>query len=126
MIIGIRRLVEDYIQHYNAKDVESMLKLFTEDTIFESVSSASGIIRTEGKDKLRQIALKTLEIFEERRQTPTTMILGDNVAAVEIEYWCRLAMDLPDGKKAGDEMHLRGASFFVLKDGLIGKLTDYM
>ena len=126
MIIGIRRLVEDYIRHYNAKDVESMLELFTEDAVFESVSSASGYLRTDGKDKLRKLALKTVELFEERRQTPTTVILGDNIAALEIEYWCRLAMDLPDGKKAGDEMHLRGASFIVVRDGLITRLTDYM
>jgi ketosteroid isomerase-like protein len=46
--------------------------------------------------------------------------------AVEIEYWCRLARDLPDGKKAGTEMELRGASFFTIRNGRICRLVDYL
>jgi hypothetical protein len=39
---------------------------------------------------------------------------------------CKVAKDLPNGKKAGEEMTLRSASFFTIKDGLINKLVDYM
>ena len=32
--------------------------------------------------------------------------------------------DLPNGWKGGQQINLRGASFFELRDGLIGALTD--
>jgi ketosteroid isomerase-like protein len=50
---------------------------------------------------------------------------GEQVA-VEIDYWCRLARDLPEGKKAGEEMRLRGASFLTIRNGQICRLVDYM
>jgi hypothetical protein len=46
--------------------------------------------------------------------------------AVEIDYWYRLAKDLPEGHKAGEERKLRGASFFMIQEGRIVKLVDYM
>lgn len=126
MSTGNRFLLTDYIRRYNEKNVDGMLELFTEDVVFESISSATGYINVKGKENLRRLAEKSVEIFAERQQTPTTMVLDDDNIAVEIEYRARLAMDLPDGKKAGDEVEFRGASFFVVRDGLISKLTDYM
>ncbi len=67
-----------------------------------------------------------MDYFEQRRQTPATWVIGDTYVAVEIDYWCRLARDLPEGHKAGEEMRLRGASFFTIQDGRITRLVDYM
>ncbi|MBN2720388.1 MAG: nuclear transport factor 2 family protein [Proteobacteria bacterium] len=121
-----QQIVEDYIRRYNLKDIEGMLALFSEDMIFESVSSASGIINVEGKEKFRLLSTKTAEIFKVRRQTPTTMVLDVTNAAIESRYWCVLATDLPDGKKAGEEIQFRGAAFFTFADGLIARMTEYL
>jgi len=126
MTTGNRFLLTDYIRRYNEKNVDGMLELFTEDVVFESVSSATGFITTKGKEQLRQLAEKSADIFSERRQTLTTMVFDESNIAVEVEYWAKLAMDLPDGKKAGEEVEFRGASFFVVRDGKISRLTDYM
>lgn len=123
---GNRELVERYLGHYNAKDVEAMVALFAEDAVFESVSNTSGVIRTEGRDELRRLALMSADVFAQRRQTPVAWVIEGANVAVEIEYWCRLAKDLPDGHKAGQEMTLRGASFFTVRDGKVVKLVDYM
>lgn len=119
-------IVQQYIHHYNSKNVAAMLDLFTEGAIFESVSGTSGVIRTQGKAELRQLAIMTVEFFEERRQTPVSWVVDGPHVALEIEYWCRLAKDLPDGKKAGEEVQLRGASFFTIDHGRISRLADYM
>ena len=36
-----------------------------------------------------------------------------------------LAVDLPQGPKAGESLNLKGKSEFRFKDGLIIELTDY-
>jgi ketosteroid isomerase-like protein len=126
MTTGNRFLLTDYIRCYNEKNIGGMLDLFTEDVVFESISSMTGIISVKGKENLRKLAEKSADVFAERRQNLTTMILDENNIAVEVEYWAKLAMDLPDGKKAGEEVEFRGASFFTIRDGCISRLTDYM
>ena len=121
-----RALIERYLDRYNARDVEAMLDLFAEDAVFESVSNTTGVIRTTGKEELRRLALMSREYFAQRRQTPASWVMDGAHVAVEIDYWCRLARDLPNGAKAGEEMRLRGASFFTIQDGRIAKLVDYM
>jgi len=124
---GSSELIERYLRYYNDKDVAAMLELFTEDAVFESVSNTTGVIRTVGKEELRQLAMMSVEWFAQRRQTVTAWVIDDDRVALEIDYWCLLAKDLPDGsKKAGQEMRLRGASFFTICDGRIGRLVDYM
>ncbi len=126
MSISNRELVERYLGCYNGKDVEAMLAFFAEDAVFESVSNTTGVIRTAGKEQLRQLAHTSVDYFEQRRQTPVAWVIDETHVAVEIDYWCRLAKDLPDGHKAGAEMRLRGASFFTIQGGRITRLVDYM
>ncbi len=121
-----KALVEKYIRHYNDKDIDAMLELFTGDAHFEAVSNTMGITKTINKEQFRELATISADYFEQRRQTPASWVVGDNHVAVEIEYWCRLAKDFPGGKKAGEEMQLRGASFFKIENGRISRLTDYM
>jgi len=126
MNVGNRGLVERYLHCYNDKDVEAMVGLFAEDPVFESVSNTTGVVRTAGKEELRQLAMMSAEWFEQRRQTATAWVIDGDHVALEIDYWCRLAKDLPDGKEAGEELRLRGASFFTIRDGRISRLVDYM
>jgi ketosteroid isomerase-like protein len=119
-------IIKEYLNDYNRKDVDAMLTHFAEDVIFESVSNTNGVIRTMNKEELRKLAGISVDYFIERRQTVIGSVINDDKVAIEIDYWCKVAKDLPNGKKAGEEMTLRGASFFTIKDGLIKKLVDYM
>jgi steroid delta-isomerase-like uncharacterized protein len=121
-----RELIERYLRCYNDKNVEAMVELFAEDAVFESVSNTTGVIRAAGREELRQLAKMSAEWFEQRRQTATAWVIDADHVALEIDYWCRLAKDLPDGRKAGQEIRLRGASFFTIRDGCISRLVDYM
>ena len=126
MGMGNRELIERYLCCYNAKEIEAMLELFAEEGVFESVSNTTGVIRTKGKEELRRLAMMSVGYFEQRRQTPVAWVVDETHVAVEIDYWCRLAQDLPEGHRAGEEMRLRGASFFTIQDGRITRLVDYM
>ncbi len=119
-------LIENYIRRYNLKDIDGMMALLSDDVVFESISAATGIMSVQGKENLRKLSEKSGEIFKVRRLTPVTTVLDDDNAAVEVNYWAVLAMDLPDGKKADEEVEFRGVSFFEIKGGLISRLTDYM
>jgi ketosteroid isomerase-like protein len=119
-------IVENYLSDYNRKDIDSMLGHFADDAIFESVSNTSGVLRTDNKKELRELATMSVEYFSERRQSVMMWVINDDNVAIEIDYWCKLAKNLPNGKKAGEEMALRGTSFFTIKDGLITRLVDYM
>lgn len=121
-----KKVVESYLIDYNRKDVDAMLRHFADDVTFESVSNTSGVLIANSKKELRELASMSVEYFSERRQTTLGWVIGDDQIAIEIDYWCKAAMDLPNGKKAGAEMTLRGASFFTIKDGLITRLIDYM
>ncbi len=126
MDVDNRELVRRYLDCYNDKKVDEMLELFVEEAVFESVSNTAGVTRTAGKEELRRLALMSVKYFEQRRQTPVAWVIDETHVAVEIDYWCRLAQDLPEGKKAGQEMRLRGASFFTIQNGQITRLVDYM
>jgi steroid delta-isomerase-like uncharacterized protein len=121
-----KKLVENYIDQYNNKNIDAMLDLFSDDVQFESVSNAGECIKTDGKAQLRDLASMSVTYFQQRRQTVMSWVIDDNHVAVEIDYWCKLAKDLQDGRKAGEELRLRGASFFTIRNRLIARLVDYM
>ena len=118
--------IESYINDYNRKDIDAMLVHFADDVIFESVSNTSGVIKVNNKKELSELAFMSVEYFSERRQSVLSWVIDAEQIAIEINYWCKIAKDLSNGKKAGEEMTLRGASFFTFKEGLITRLVDYM
>ncbi|MDP4172468.1 MAG: nuclear transport factor 2 family protein [Bacteroidota bacterium] len=121
-----RLIVENYLESYNRSDVDSMLKLFSEDMLFESISNTLGITQAVSREQFAKVSKMMAEQYEERKQTPIHWVISENAVAIETEYWCRLAKDLSSGPNAGEGIRLRGASFFTIENGLIKRLVDYM
>jgi steroid delta-isomerase-like uncharacterized protein len=121
-----RDIIETYIRAYNDKDVDAMMALFVPDVRFESVSNGTGVVRAETREELRDLARQSAAMFAERRQVATRWIESGDDVAVEIDFRCRLSVDIPDAARAGEEMTLRGASFFTIRDGRIARLVDYL
>lgn len=121
----MKTLLDQYLAAYNARDVDGMLATLHDDMVFENVSNATGPLRLEGKAAFAEQARQAVTWFSERRQTPRHWVLGPDSAAVEIEYRGVLAVDLPNGLKAGQVLELRGVSVFEVRDGRISRLTDY-
>ena len=121
----LKHIVEEFIQHYNALDVDKMLSLFTEDCIFENVSNSHGSMICHGKSELRTIATEALTLFKNRKQTITNWVIANDKIAVEIDYAATLAIDLPNGLKAGSPLNLKGVSIYEFEGNKIKRLVDF-
>ncbi|ADB40446.1 nuclear transport factor 2 family protein [Spirosoma linguale] len=121
----MEQLIQAYIDAYNAKDIPAMLALLDDHIVFENVSNTSGITKTTSKSEFEQLAVQSVTYFSERKQTIRFLVVGTNAAAVEIDYQATLAIDLPGGPNAGDQLNLRGVSLFEIKNGKITRISDY-
>ncbi|MFC5409072.1 nuclear transport factor 2 family protein [Larkinella bovis] len=118
-------LIRAYLEAYNTKNVPAMLALVDEQIVFENVSNVSGVIRTTTRQAFEDLANQSLAYFSERQQTIRFLVISAESAAVEIDYRATLAIDLPNGLKAGDTMALRGVSIFEQKNGKLTRISDY-
>lgn len=106
-------------------DVPGMLALLHDVIVFEHVSNTSGTTTTSGKADFEAIARLSVTMFRRRKQTIRSRTLGTRTAAVEIEYEGELAVDWPNGLKAGQLLSLRGVTIFAFSDGKISRISDY-
>jgi len=121
---ALPEIVQRYLQAYNSLDVDGLLATVTDDIVFENLSNTSEPTRTSGKAPLRALARRTAQVFSSRRQVVTEAVVSADHVAILIEFEATVARDLPNGWKAGQQLKLRGASFFALRGGLIAKVTD--
>ena len=121
----MKELIQTYIKAYNAKDVPAMLALLDDQIVFENVSNSSASLTITSKQEFEQVARQSATYFTERKQIIRFLVLGDAAAAIEIDYQAILAVDLPNGLRAGNQLTLRGASFFEAKNGKLIRISDY-
>lgn len=119
-----QRMIEGYINAYNAFDVQAMLQDLHEAVIFENSSNGQVDLRLEGIAAFKEQAEAAKSYFKERKQDPTTWRFQGNVVEVDIDYTATLAIDFPNGMKAGDTLDMKGQSVFEFKDGQIIKIQD--
>ncbi|MBW3616509.1 MAG: nuclear transport factor 2 family protein [Proteobacteria bacterium] len=101
-----------------------MVACLDEEVTFENVSNASGVMQLSGRPAFAEQARKAAALFSKRQQSVLNSVTGPEMAALDVAYVARLAADLPGLGKAGDEVRLRGASFFTLRDGRIVRIVD--
>ncbi|KAA6438716.1 nuclear transport factor 2 family protein [Dyadobacter flavalbus] len=121
----MEKAIRDYLQAYNDKNVPAMLEVLDEKIVFENISNSTGIVITTTIQEFEQLATQSLDYFTERRQLIRFLVIGGDSAAVEIDYQARLAVDFPNGMKAGDMLQLRGVSIFEMKKNRFTRISDY-
>ena len=119
-----RQLVERYIEAYNAFDIDGMLALVHADIEFSNISGGTVTASASGIDAFRQLAERANTLFASRRQTVTHFSSDGDRSVVRVAFEGVLAVDLPDGTKAGDTLTLAGRSEFAFRDGRIISLID--
>jgi len=120
----IRALIDHYIDAYNRKDIEDMLKVVHPRVEFKNISAGVVNARTIGVEELRSLAQQSLSLFSERHQEIESFELQDHVAIAVIAFRAVVAADLPNGLKKGQVLNLSGRSEFEFLDGTISKITD--
>ncbi|WGV61517.1 nuclear transport factor 2 family protein [Brevibacillus brevis] len=121
----VKGIIENYVQAYNSFDVEGMARLLHTDIVFRNYSNGELNTETKGIEAFRELAEKSAKIFSSRRQTILACLVMDDKAEVQIDYEGTLAIDMPNGLKAGDTLQLKGKSIFMIKEGKVSLIEDY-
>jgi ketosteroid isomerase-like protein len=119
-----RTIIEKYINGYNTFDIDAMMSVIHPEIEFVNITGGELNASASGIDEFRDMAEDSKKYFSSRKQTIIDFKEKDDQAAVEVEYEGVLAADLPNGKKAGDTLHLNGLSEFSFRDGKIYRIMD--
>ncbi|WP_425420584.1 nuclear transport factor 2 family protein [Phaeodactylibacter xiamenensis] len=119
-----KRVIEDYIQAYNRFDADGMIQHLHPSVVFKNITNGQTDLQTEGLPAFRQQAEQAKQYFRHRRQTITAWEFTGDTVTIEIDYEGQLAVDLPNGLRAGDTLRLSGQSVFVFEGDRIVALTD--
>lgn len=117
-------IIEQYVNAYNNFDIDGMTRDLDENIVFENISNGQVDLRTDGIEAFRQQAASAKQYFQEREQRIKSWEFENGSITVEIDYRAVLAIDLPNGLKAGDELELRGRSTFKFEGDKIIHLVD--
>ncbi len=117
-------IVKNFIIAYNSFNVESMIAYLHPEVEFKNISGGVVNAHTKGIEEFRELANNSIKIFKEREQTITSFMESDDIVNIEISYRGVLAVDLPNGLKAGEILTINGKSKYVFKDNLITLLID--
>jgi len=121
---AIQQTIEAYINAYNAFDVGGMMATLHPSIEFKNVANGQVTLTTQGIEAFRAQAEQATGFFRQRTQTITDLRVTAGQAEAAIDYRGVLAVDLPNGFKAGDTLALQGKSIFRFKDNLICSLED--
>lgn len=118
------KIIHNYIEGYNQFDIDKMIADFDESIVFENIQDGEIDMTLNGIDEFKAQAEKSKEYFSIRKQTIQSFSNDSNAVTIEIDYYAVLAIDFPNGLKAGQELNLKGKSVFEFSDNKIAKLTD--
>jgi ketosteroid isomerase-like protein len=117
-------LIQSYIDAYNRFDIDAMVALVHPKVVFKHIAGGQVNAEASGVAQFRALADQSKALFSSRRQEVTRTDFAGKKAFIDIFYEAELAVDLPNGMKAGERLKLNGQSQFEFKDGKIYKITD--
>jgi hypothetical protein len=118
------KIIQNYIEGYNQFDIDKMIADFDESVIFENIQNGEINLTLNGIEEFKAQAEKGKEYFSARKQTIISFIQDEITAIIDIDYYAVLAVDFPNGLKAGQGLNKKGKSIFQFSDNKIVKLTD--
>lgn len=118
------KIIHNYIEAYNQFDIDKMTADFDESIVFENIQNGEANLTLNGIKEFTAQAEKGKEYFSERKQTIISLRQDEITAIVDIDYYAVLAIDFPNGLKAGQGLNMKGKSIFQFLDNKIIKLTD--
>lgn len=119
-----QEIIKRYIRAYNEFDVDGMLTDVHQEVVFENIANGVVNLSTKGIVELREQAEAAKNYFKERQQTITFWNFQESTVRIGINYVGVLAVDLPNGKRAGETLELSGESEFEFAEGKIIRITD--
>lgn len=124
MMTDRERIIQNYIDGYNAFAIDKMVADFDDNIRFENVQSGQVTMTIEGIKSFKEQAELAKSYFTTRQQTIKEFKHRDNETEIAVDYRAVLAMDFPNGLKSGQELSLTGKSVFGFAGNKIITLTD--
>jgi hypothetical protein len=118
------KIIRNYIKAYNNFNVDQMLADMHENIRFENITNGETNLVTNGLAELKAQAEQAKQFFKEREQTITRFTFDKDQVEINIDYKGVLAIDFPNGLKAGDTIELKGKSIFTFEGNKIIALKD--
>ncbi|MEG0851261.1 MAG: nuclear transport factor 2 family protein [Flavobacterium sp.] len=118
------KIIHNYIEGYNQFDIDKMIADFDESIVFENIQNGETNLTLDGIKEFKAQAEKAKEYFSARKQIITSFRQDEITAIIDIDYYAVLAMDFPNGLKAGQELDMKGKSIFQFLEDKIVRLTD--
>jgi hypothetical protein len=120
----MQQIIEDYIAAYNRFDVEGMIRHLHPEIEFRNLADGEVTHAIKGIEGFKLQALETTHYFSQREQRITNLAINGNQAEATIDYSGTLAVDLPNGLQAGEQLSLQGRSLFTFDEGQIIRIED--
>ena len=117
-------IVKKFVDAYNSMDVDKMLTYLHPEIEFKNISNGEVNSHTFGINEFKEVANTSIGMFKEREQKIISYEEVNDTINVTISYHAILAVDLPNGLKAGESLDLEGKSEYVFKDNLIISIVD--
>lgn len=118
------QLIERYIEAYNTFDIETMINTLHPNITFQNISNGEVNAETHGIEAFRTLAEQSKGLFTSRKQTITYIETNESQTRIYVAFEAILAIDLPNGLKAGETLKLQGSSEFTFCDGKIISIID--
>ncbi|MGD8765493.1 MAG: nuclear transport factor 2 family protein [Desulfobacteraceae bacterium] len=120
-----KMIIQSYIAAYNSFDIDGMVALVHQEVVFKNIADAGVNAEATGAEQFRELAVESKAIFSSRHQKATNFKFTGDVVTADIALEAVLAVDLPNGMKAGEVLRLEGRSEFEFKNGKLYRITDY-
>ncbi|HEU5437173.1 MAG TPA: nuclear transport factor 2 family protein [Telluria sp.] len=119
-----QHLIERYIAAYNAFDIDGMAAVLSPSIRFDNYAQGVKSHETAGIEAFRTLAQSSVAMFSQRRQNVLSLEFDPDRVIAAIVFNGTLAVDIPDGPKAGSEVAMEGRSEFTFEDGRIATIVD--
>lgn len=101
-----------------------MVLNLNENVVFENYSRDELTHAISGLEAFEQQATEEKSYFTTRKQVITSWNFEGDTVSIDIDYHAVLAIDFPNGMKAGDTLQLKGQSVLTFQDGKITGIVD--
>lgn len=118
-------LIKKYIAAYNDFDIEGMVEVLDSNVHFQNIVEGEVNLSLLGKTAFKEQAIQAAAIFESRKQTILAINeLDDGLIEIKIAYTGKVAIGMPNGLQAGQEIAMEGKSIFGFSRDKIVLIKD--
>lgn len=120
-----KKIIRSYVKSYNNFDIDGMIRNLDANIDFENWTNGKIDLAIIGIEVFQKQAEASKLYFIKRNQRIEAWHFCNMKVSIDVHYKATLALDLPNGMKAGDVMKLNGRSEFIIKNGKIISIKDF-